>query len=66
MRLGGAAFQVIETDEDACNIVMKKAHLGLLHPFPGLSVLAELDVGKVVEVLGAMEIIKHLSAIRED
>ena len=44
---------------------MEKAHLGLLHPFSGLSILAELDVGKVVEVLGAMEIFEHLSAIRE-
>ena len=54
--LSGTAFQVIETDENPGDIIKEKAHLSLLHPFFCLSILAEMDMGKVVEVLGAVEV----------
>ena len=66
LAFGGAAFQVVETDEHAGDIIVEQAHLGLLNPFLGLGILAEMDLGKVVEVLGAVEIIEHLSAIWEN
>jgi len=66
LRLCRAAFQVIEADKDTLDIVMKKAHLALLHPFICLGILAEMDMGKVVEALGAIKINEHLSAIRVD
>ena len=66
LAFGGAAFQVVETDEHAGDIIVEQAHLGLLNPFSGLGILAEMNLGKVVEVLGAVEIIEHLSTIREN
>jgi len=65
LAFGGSALQVVETDEHAGDIIVEQAHHGLFNPFSGLGILAEMNLGKIVEVLGAVEMSEHLSAIRE-
>lgn len=65
MGFRGATFHPFESGDDMHGIVVEQAGLGRLDPLAPLA-LAKMNLCKVVQVLGAMVIVKSLPAFRED
>jgi len=62
-----AAKHALQPGDNMLYIVMKQANLGLLHPLRNpIRIVAEMELGKIVKTLGAVIIIKDLSALGKD